>query len=82
MMMCNCTCYPQFSNFSCVQSSFKVEGAKKISLNCFEGLLWTKNQFVIFLSVVGRSSLLTYAQQDLEWSLQLIEFLVVSTKQL
>jgi hypothetical protein len=58
-----------------------VEEAVQISLSCYHSLLWTKKQLAIFLIVAG-SSWLTYAQRELEWSLQLIELLMVPTIQL
>ena len=59
-----------------------VEEAKQIPLNCNESLLWTKKQLAIFITVAERSSWLTYAQQELEWSLQLKDCLMVATKPL
>jgi hypothetical protein len=41
-----------------------VEEATQISLNCYESPLWTTKQLPIILSVAGRSSWLTYAQQE------------------
>ena len=49
-----------------------VEEVTQISPNCYESLLWIKKQLAIFLSVAGWSSRLAYAQQEMEWSLQLI----------
>ena len=68
-----------FQNVLASIQYFVVEEAMQIPLNCYESFLWTKKQLAIFLSVAGRSSLLTYAQQELEWCLQLIEFLMVAT---
>ena len=42
----------------------------------------TKKLLDIFFSVAERSFLLTYTQQELERRLQLIDFLMVATKQL
>ena len=57
-----------------------MEEATQIPLNCYERLQWTKKQLAIFISVAERSSRLMYAQQELEWSLQLIDFPMVATK--
>ena len=59
---------------------YVVKEATQIPLNCYESLLGTKKQLAIFLSVAGRLSRLTDARQELEWSLQLIDFLTVATK--
>ena len=71
-----------FQNVPASNQYVIVEEAKQVSHNCYESLIWTKKQLAIFLSVAGRSSWRTYAQQELEWSLQLIDFLMVATKPL
>ncbi len=71
----NRTRYPQFCNYSGIQSSSEmclpptkylaVEEATYNSLICYEDFLWTKKQPAIFGCVVGKSSLQPYAQQGL-----------------
>ena len=43
-----------------------VKEATYIPLICYENFMWTKKQPAIFSGVVGRSSRLTYAQQESE----------------
>ena len=64
------------------QECVVVEGATRNPLICFECFIWVKKQLAIFLSVAGGSSWLTYAQQDLKSSLQLIDHQMVAPSSL
>ena len=71
-----------FQNMLASNQHVVVERAMQIPLICYESFPWIKKQLAIFLSIAGRAFWLQHAQQELEWSLQLVEHLLFATRSL